>query len=134
MQMRQTWFVLNLSNTMADITRDRHELDATGKAVGRIATQVAMMLRGKNKPTFQPHIDGGDFVTIINASKVAFTGRKLEQKDYKHHTMHPGGLKVKAMKHVFDADPGEVIRRAVYGMLPKNKLRDEMMKRLTIKN
>lgn len=116
------------------ITRDRHEIDATGKAPGRVATEVAMILRGKNKPSFTPHIDGGDFVTVVNASQALFTGSKLVQKDYHHHTMHPGGLKTKAMKHVFDENPGDVIKRAVYGMLPKNKLRDEMMKRLTIKN
>lgn len=114
--------------------RARHEIDATGRAVGRIATEAAMMLRGKNKPTFEPHVDGGDFVTITNAAKVAFTGKKLAQKDYYHHTMYPGGLRRTPMKKVFDEDPAEVIKRAVYGMLPKNKLRGEMMKRLTIKN
>ncbi|PIR75776.1 MAG: 50S ribosomal protein L13 [Candidatus Magasanikbacteria bacterium CG_4_9_14_0_2_um_filter_42_11] len=116
------------------IARAQHEIDATGRAPGRVATEVAMILRGKNKPTFEPHIDAGDFVTVVNASQVLFTGDKLVQKDYYHHTMYPGGLKTKAMKHVFDENPGEVIRKAVYGMLPKNKHRDEMMKRLTIKN
>lgn len=117
-----------------EITRERHEIDAEGQAPGRIATQIAMMLRGKNKPDFAPHIDGGDFVTVINASKLKFTGRKLVQKDYFHHTMYPGGLRRTPMKKVFEKDPGEVIRRAVYGMLPKNRLRNEMMKRLIIKN
>jgi len=116
------------------ITRERHEIDATGIAPGRVATKVAMILRGKNKPTFEPHIDEGDFVTVVNASQVKFTGSKLVQKDYHHHTMHPGGLKTKTMKHVFEENPGEVIRKAVYGMLPKNSHRNEMMKRLTIKN
>ena len=116
------------------IDRKRQEIDATGLAAGRIATQVAMMLRGKNKPGFAPHVDGGDFVTVSNAGAMKFTGRKLVQKDYYHHSMHPGGLKTIAMQHVFDKNPGEVLRRAVYGMLPKNKLRDEMMKRLTITN
>jgi len=116
-----------------DITRERQEIDATGQAVGRIATQVAMMLRGKNKPSFEPHIDGGDFVTVKNVSKVKFTGNKLVQKDYYHHTMYPGGIRRTPMKKVFDKDPTEVLRRAVYGMLPKNKLRNEMMKRLTLK-
>ncbi len=115
------------------ITRDNQTIDATGEAVGRIATQVAMMLRGKNKPTFTPHIDGGDFVTVTNASKVKFTGKKLAQKDYFHHTLYPGGLKRTPMAKVFKEDPADVIKRAVYGMLPKNKLRNEMMKRLTIK-
>ncbi len=112
--------------------RAKHEIDATGRAVGRIATEVAMILRGKNKPDFSPHIDSGDFVVINNASQVKFTGKKLVQKDYHHHTMYPGGLKTVSMKKVFEKDPGEVIRKAVYGMLPKNRLREGMMKRLKI--
>lgn len=115
------------------IQRKIQEIDAKGKAPGRVATQVAMILRGKNAAVFSPHIDSGDFVTVINASKVKFTGRKLVQKDYYHHTMHPGGIKRTPMKKVFEKDPTDVIRRAVYGMLPKNNLRDGMMKRLTIK-
>jgi len=117
-----------------EIKRQKHEIDATDQAVGRIATQVAMILRGKNKPDFTPHIDSGDYVNIINSDKVKFTGKKLVQKDYFHHTMYPGGLRRTPMKKIFDQNSGEVIRRAVYGMLPKNKLRDEMMKRLTIKS
>lgn len=116
------------------IVRQQHEINAEGVAPGRIASQVAMILRGKNKPDFAPHIDSGDFVTVTNASKMKFTGNKLAQKDYHHHTMHPGGIKRTPMKRVFENDPGDVIRRAVHGMLPKNKLRDGMMKRLTIKN
>lgn len=116
-----------------EITRQHIEIDAENQAPGRIATKVVLMLRGKNKPDFTPHIDSGDFVTVLNASKVKFTGRKLVQKDYYHHTMHPGGIKSISMKKVFDEDPTDVIRRAVYGMLPKNRHRDEMMKRLTIK-
>ena len=127
-------YASNLYNMTQTITRAQHEIDATGRAPGRVATQIAMILRGKNKPTFEPHIDAGDFVTVVNASKVLFTGDKLVQQDSYHHTMHPGGLRTKAMKYVFDENPGEVIRKAVYGMLPKNKQRDEMMKRLTIKN
>lgn len=113
--------------------RERIVIDATNQAPGRIATQVAMALRGKNKPGFTPHIDGGDYVEVVNAAKVKFTGNKLVQKDYYHHTMYPGGLRRTPMKKVFENDPGEVIKRAVYGMLPKNKLRDDMFKRLTVK-
>lgn len=116
------------------MTRNKIEIDAAGQAPGRVATQVAMALRGKNRPDFRPHIDNGDQVTVINASKLKFTGRKLVQKDYYKHSMHPGGLKTVSMKKVFDANPGDVIKRAVYGMLPKNKLRDQMIMRLTIKN
>jgi len=114
------------------IKRDVHVIDAAGQSVGRIATQAAMILRGKNKPTFEPHIDAGDFVTIINAGKVKFTGRKFVQKDYYHHTMYPGGLKTTSLKKVFENDPTEVIKRAVKGMLSKNRLRDGMMKRLIV--
>lgn len=116
-----------------EIKREKHIIDAEGRAPGRVATEVAILLRGKNKPDFVPNIDAGDFVRVINAGKVKFTGRKLVQKDYYHHTMHPGGLRRTPMKKIFDKDPGEVLRRAVNGMLPKNKLRNEMMKRLTIK-
>lgn len=117
---------------MNTIERQTIEIDATGKAVGRLATEIAMILRGKNKPTFAPHIDAGDFVKVTNAGKVKFTGKKLAQKDYYRHTMYPGGLKRTPMKKVFDTDPGEVLKRAVYGMLPKNSLREHMIKRLTI--
>lgn len=116
------------------INRQHIEIDAAGIAPGRVATQVAMALRGKNKPDFAPHIDSGAFVTVINASQLKFTGKKLVQKDYYHHSMHPGGLKTVSMKKIFDNNPGDVIKRAVYGMLPKNKLRDDMIMRLTIKN
>ena len=115
-----------------EITRQRIEIDATDRAVGRVATEIAMILRGKNKPTFAPHIDAGDFVIVNNASKVKFTGSKFVQKDYYHHTPYPGGIRRTPMAWIFDKDPAEVMRRAVYKMLPKNKLRNEMMKRLTI--
>lgn len=114
------------------IKRDKHEIDAMGQAVGRVATAAAMMLMGKNKPGYTPHIEEGDFVTIINAGKVKFTGKKLVQKQFRHHSMHPGGLKVVSMKKVFDVDPGEVIRHAVYGMLPKNNRRDDIIRRLNV--
>lgn len=108
------------------------EIDAKGQAVGRVASAVAKALQGKTDPAFIPHLDPQVSVTVINASKVIFTGRKLEQKDYMHHTMHPGGLKVKSMKSVFVKDPGEVMRHAVAGMLPKNRRRDDLMNRLTV--
>jgi large subunit ribosomal protein L13 len=116
-----------------NIQRNTHEIDATGIAPGRVASQAAMLLMGKNKPTYTPHIDAGDNVVVINASKVKFTGRKLAQKDYFHHTMYPGGLKRTPMKKVFDQDPAEVIRRAVLKMLPKNSHRNERMKRFEVK-
>ena len=118
---------------MSEIKRSTHQIDATDKPLGRLATAVAVVLRGKNKPDFQPQIDGGDFVEVVNADKIKFTGKKLERKEFITHSNYPGGLKRKKVKEVFAANPGEVLRHAVIGMLPKNKLRDSMIKRLIIK-
>lgn len=115
-----------------EFKRNTIEIDATDKAVGRVATEAAKALMGKNNPTFERHLDLGDFVVINNAGKVKFTGRKLEQKDYYHHTQHPGGIKRTPMKKMFEMSPAQVMRKAIDGMLPKNKLRKEMLKRLTI--
>lgn len=112
--------------------RTIHELDASNMAVGRLASKIALFLCGKNAPSFVPYRDDGGAVVVKNARQVKFTGRKLVQKDYYHHTMYPGGIKRTPMKKVFEQDPREVIRHAVYGMLPKNRQRDERMKRLTI--
>lgn len=118
---------------MLEIKRTTHQIDATGKPLGRLATEVVLILRGKNKPTFQPNIDGGDLVEIVNADKIKFTGKKLEQKEFITHSNYPGGLKRKKVKEVLAANPGEVLKHAVIGMLPKNKLRNLMIKRLIIK-
>lgn len=115
------------------IERKIHQIDASGQAVGRLASRIALILRGKNKAEYQPNIDGGDIVEIKNASQVKFTGRKLEQKEYFHYSGYPGGLKTKKMIDVFKKNPGEVIRRAVKQMLPANRLRPALMKRLIIK-
>lgn len=118
---------------MAQIVRATHVIDAAGKAPGRIATQVAHLLIGKHKTSFFPNVDAGDFVEVINASKIAPTGTKGETKVYSHHTGWPGGLRQKKMQVVMDANPGEVIERAVSRMLPKNTTREQRMLRLTIK-
>ena len=123
---------IRILNSMEEYKRETIELDATDRAVGRVATEAATILIGKHKPTFERHIDRGDFVVINNAGNVKFTGKKLVQKDYYRHTQYPGGLITTAMKKVFEKDPTDVMRRAVYSMLPKNKLRKEMLKRLTI--
>lgn len=115
------------------IKREIIELDATGMSVGRLSTKVAMILQGKNKAEYAPYLDCGDFVVVKNAGAVKFTGKKLVQKDYYHHSMHPGGIKRISMKKVFDQNPGKVIEMAVERMLPKNKLQVKMMKRLTVK-
>lgn len=114
-------------------TRVRHEIDATNQTVGRLATRVATLLRGKNKASYQPHLDQGDIVVIINADKVRFSGKKLEQKEYYSYSGYPGGLKTKKMSDVFKTKPGELITRAVKQMLPPTRLREGMMKRLIIK-
>jgi len=118
---------------MEKIVRKTHQIDATDRPLGRLATEIAILLRGKNKASFRPHIDGGDIVEISNCNKIKFSGKKFEQKVYIHHTMHPGGLRTKKLADVFAKDPGMVLKEAVMGMLPKNKLRDLMIKRLLIK-
>jgi len=118
---------------MNNIERKIHKLDATDQAVGRLASQIAMILRGKNKPEFAPHIDGGDIVEVNNADKMSFSGKKLLQKKYFSFSGYLSGLKTKRMSEVFSNDPGEVLRRAVKQMLPPTKLRDAQMKRLIIR-
>ncbi|PIR95544.1 50S ribosomal protein L13 [Candidatus Falkowbacteria bacterium CG10_big_fil_rev_8_21_14_0_10_37_18] len=118
---------------MKNIERKLHKLDATGQAVGRLATQVATLLRGKNKPEFQAHMDLGDIVEVSNISQVKFTGKKLDQKQYYRYTGYLGGLRSKNMSEVFEKNPGDVLRRAVTQMLPPTKLRTAMIKRLIIK-
>lgn len=118
---------------MTNIVRTTHQIDATDQPMGRLATKVASILRGKNKVTFQMHLDEGDKVEVINIANMKLTGKKLEQKDYKWHTNYPGGLKTRKLSDVMRTNPGEALERAVWGMLPKIKARSEMMKRLTIK-
>ncbi len=117
-----------------EIARDIHTIDAEGKAPGRLATEVATLLIGKHKPSFQPNIDGGDHVQVINAAKMKITGKKLEQKKYYRHSGYSGGLTTTAMKDLWENDPAEVLRKAVSRMLPKNKQRTERMKRLVVKS
>ena len=107
-----------------------HTIDAKGKVLGRLAVEIATLLRGKNKTDFMPNKDNGDFVVIKNADKVKFTGKKFDQKIYYHHTGYLGNLKEIPLKKVFEKNPGEVLKKAVFGMLPKNKLRAEQIKRL----
>jgi large subunit ribosomal protein L13 len=115
------------------VNRERHVIDATDKAPGRMSTQIATLLMGKNKPTYRPHMDQGDFVQISNVAKVKFSGKKMIQKKYYHPTFYPGGLKTKPLWKAFQESPSAVIKKMVYRMLPKNKLRESMIKRLTFK-
>lgn len=107
-------------------------LDAAGQVLGRVATRAARVLLGKDKPEFTPHIDCGDHVVVINAAKVVLTGRKAEQKVYHRHSGYPGGLKETGVKKVLAERPEEVIREAVLGMLPKNKLRAHRARKLRV--
>ena len=102
--------------------RDWYVVDAEGQTLGRLATQLADALRGKRKPDFTPHIDTGDFVVVINAEKIRVTGDKLNQKTYWRHSGYPGGIKSRTLSEMLEKQPEEVIRKAVKGMLPRNKL------------
>lgn len=113
------------------MNRQYHLFDAQGKVLGRLATEIAKTLSGRNKVDYVPHIDGGDFVIVINADKVKVTGNKLEGKIYHKYSGYPGGISSISLKDLLAKDAGKVIQNAVYGMLPKNKLRDKMMLRLT---
>jgi len=120
-------------NNDKKITRELHKIDATDKAIGRMATEIANFLRGKHKPEYQPNIDLGDTVQVENIKQAKFTGNKLEQKEYHSYSGYPGGLKTKKMKELLEKNPAEILKKAVWNMLPKNKLRSEMIKRLVIK-
>lgn len=120
---------------MADSTKHgKHVIDATGLRPGRLATKIALLLMGKNKVSYQPHIDEGSKVLVENVSKMVFSGKKIDQKVFRHHTMHPGGLKEAPAKKVFTENPEKVLELAVAKMLPKNKFRTNRLKRLTFKS
>ena len=112
--------------------RETHIIDATGKSLGRLAQNIAVLLRGKHKPDFVSYKDNGDFVKVINFDKVKFTGQKLSGKIYYHHSGYLGGLKKISLEELLKRDKREVLKRAVFGMLPKNKLRAQQIKRLII--
>lgn len=115
-----------------EVERKWYVVDAEGKTLGRVASQVATVLRGKNKPTFTPHVDCGDYVIVINAEKVEVTGKKRKEKVYKHHTGYPGGLRETTFDKLIAKKPEEVIRHAVKGMMPKGKLGRQMYKKLKV--
>jgi large subunit ribosomal protein L13 len=115
-----------------EIQRNWHLVDARDKVLGRIAGDIAHLLRGKNKPYFVPNLDCGDYVVVVNAAKVAVTGKKETDKVYTRYSGYPGGLKTTTVSELRKRKPGEIIRHAVSGMLPKNKLRDQWLTRLYI--
>jgi large subunit ribosomal protein L13 len=116
----------------SEITHAWHVVDAEGLVLGRVATEVASLLRGKHKPTFAPHMDTGDFVIIVNADKIVLTSSKVDTKLVRHHTGYPGGLKTRTYGEVLASKPEETIRRTVKGMLPKNRLGAQLIKKLKV--
>ena len=115
-----------------EVERRWYVVDAEGKTLGRLATQVADTLRGKGKPQYTPHVDTGDFVVVVNAEKVHVTGNKLDEKRYYRHSGYPGGLRSRTLREQLDRRPAEVIRKAVRGMLPKNRLARQQLNKLKI--
>jgi len=120
------------STKASEIKRQWHTIDGSGKTLGKIATQAASLLMGKQKPIFSRHLDSGDFVVITNAEKVRVTGNKTKQKLYYRHSGYPGGLKSISLEKLRETNPTRVIEHAVKGMLPQNRLRASMMKRLRV--
>ncbi|MBI5479107.1 MAG: 50S ribosomal protein L13 [Deltaproteobacteria bacterium] len=115
-----------------EVERAWHVVDVDGKTLGRAATQIAQLLRGKHKPTFTPHVDMGDFVIVINAHKVRLTGKKLTDKLYRDHSLFPGGLKTKTAEQMLAKHPEELVKRAVWGMLPKGPLGRKLYRKLKV--
>lgn len=121
-----------ISAKPATVQRDWYVVDAAGKTLGRIATEIALRLRGKHKPIYTPHVDTGDFIVVINAEKVNVTGNKREGKMYFHHTLYPGGLKSTTFDKLIKKKPEQVIELAVKGMLPHNSLGRAMFRKLKV--
>jgi large subunit ribosomal protein L13 len=115
-----------------DIVQKWWLIDADGRILGRMATEIADLIRGKKKPQFTSHLDTGDFVVVINAEKIKVTGRKLDQKKYYHHSLYPGGIKEITLKDLLATKPEEVIKKAVWGMVPKGKLGRALYKKLKV--
>jgi len=117
---------------MTEVNRERHKIDAAGKIPGRLASETAILLMGKHKVNYQPHLDQGDFVEVSNISQLKFSGKKLEKNVYYRHTQYPGSLKTTPLAKLFKESPDKLFKKMVFQMLPKNKLKKEMIKRLTI--
>ncbi len=115
-----------------EVERKWHLIDAEGQTLGRLATEIARVLRGKNKPQYTPHVDTGDFVVVVNAEKVVVTGKKAEQKVYYRHTGYPGGLKETSYEVMLERKPTEILRKAVRGMMPRTRLGRQQLRKLKI--
>ena len=125
--MQKTW-----NAKPGEIARDWYLVDADGQTLGRLATQIADTLRGKRKAQYTPHVDTGDFVVVVNAEKIAVTGQKLDQKMYHRHSGYPGGLRSRTLREQLSRRPEEVLRKAVKGMLPRNRLSRAQLTKLKI--
>jgi len=125
--MQKTW-----NAKPGEVTRRWYVVDAEGQTLGRLATRIADTLRGKGKPEYTPHVDTGDFVVVVNAEKIRVTGNKLEQKIYYRHSGYPGGIRQRTLAEQLDRRPEEVIRHAVRGMLPRNKLGRAQLRKLKL--
>ena len=125
--MKQT-FMANPQN----VERKWYVVDATDLVLGRLSTEVAVLLRGKHKPTYTPHVDCGDYVIIVNAEKIALTGNKLNDKLYYRHSGYPGGLKTRTAKKMLEVQPQKVVEASIRGMLPHNRLGDDMYRKLYV--
>ena len=125
-------FMKTYSLKKENVSRDWFVIDASDRVLGRIATKIADRIRGKDKPSFTPHTDGGDYVIVVNAEKVKVTGSKFTDKKYYTHSLYPGGLKTRTFKDLNEKNPEKIIENAVKGMLPKNKLRKEIIKKLKV--
>ena len=125
--MQKTW-----NAKPGDVTREWYVVDAEGQTLGRLATRIADTLRGKDKPTYTPHIDTGDFVVVVNAEKIGVTGKKLDEKMYRRHSGYPGGLKERPLREELKRRPTEVLRKAVKGMMPRNRIARAQITKLKI--
>jgi large subunit ribosomal protein L13 len=115
-----------------EVERRWYVVDAEGQTLGRLATEIARVLRGKNKPQYTPHVDTGDFVVVVNAEKVVVTGKKAEQKVYRRHSGYPGGLKETSYEQMMERRPTEILRKAVKGMMPNTRLARQQLRKLKI--
>lgn len=121
-----------VSQKKETVDRKWYIVDAEGEVVGRLCSRIAHVLRGKNKPTYTPHVDTGDYVIVINADKIRFTGQKMAQKEYIRHTGYPGGQRVRTAREQMDKHPERIVEAAVRGMLPKNSLGRQMLNKLFV--
>jgi large subunit ribosomal protein L13 len=125
--MQKTW-----NAKPGDVTREWYVVDAEGQTLGRLATRIADTLRGKDKPQYTPHIDTGDFVVVVNAEKIGVTGKKMDEKLYRRHSGYPGGLKERPLREELRRRPTEVLRKAVKGMMPRNRIARAQLTKLKI--